>query len=89
MAEEENRDARAKRKFDTMLDMMSRLLAKINQQATQNQNTAEHSGDNEERSIHHAKETRGSTSGPLFPTFTPREEQPHATPVVSFGDESR
>ena len=36
MAEEENRDARAERKFDTMLDMMSCLLAKMDQQATQN-----------------------------------------------------
>ena len=29
MAEEENRDARAERKFDTMLDMLSCLLAKL------------------------------------------------------------
>ena len=34
MAEEENRDVRVERKFDTMLDMMSRLLAKMDQQAT-------------------------------------------------------
>ena len=34
MVEEDNRDARAERKFDTMLDMMSRLLAKMDQQAT-------------------------------------------------------
>ena len=79
-----------------MLDMMSRLLAKMDQQATQNQNRvtqnqkiAKHSGDNEVRSIHHAEDTRGSTSRPLFPTFTPREEQPHAAPTVSFGDEAR
>ena len=89
MVEEENRDARAERKFDTMFDMMSRLLAKMDQQATQNQNTVEHSGDNEERSIHCAEDTRGSTSRPLFHTFIPREEQPHATPTISFGDKSR
>ena len=89
MAEEENRDARAERKFDTMLDMMSGLLVKLDQQATQNQNIVEHSGDNEERSIHRAEDTRGSASRPLFPTFIPREEQPHATPTISFGDEAR
>ena len=57
--------------------------------ATQNQNTAEHSGNNEGRSIHHAEETRGSASRPLFPTFIPRQEQPHATLAISFGDEAR
>ena len=31
MAKEENRDARAERKFDTMLDMLSCLLAKMDQ----------------------------------------------------------
>ena len=89
MAEEENRHARAERKFDTMLDKMSCLLAKMDQQATQNQNKAEHSGFNEERSIHCTEDTRGSASRPLFPTFTPREEQPHVAPTVSFGDEAR
>ena len=89
MVEEENRDARAERKFDAMLDMLSCLLAKMDQQATQNQNTAEHSRNNEGKSIHHAKETRGSASRPLFPTYIPREEQPHAAPTVSFGDEAR
>ena len=84
MVEEENRDARVERRFGIMLDMLSHLLAKMDQQATRNQNTAtqnpniaEHSGDNEERSIHHVEDTRGSASRPLFPTFTPREEQPH------------
>ena len=79
-----------------MLDMLSCLLAKMDQQATQNQNTttqnqniAEHSGNNEGRSIHRAEETRGLASRPLFPTFIPREEQPHATPAISFGDEAR
>ena len=77
MAEEENRDARDERKLDTMLDMLSCLLTKMDQQATQNQNTAEHSGDNEVRSIHHSEDTRGSSSRPLFLTFIPRKEQPH------------
>ena len=79
-----------------MLDMLSCLLAKLDQQATQNQNTAtqnqntaEHSGNNERWSIHHVEETRGSTSRSLFPTFIPREEQPHATPAISFRDEAR
>ena len=72
-----------------MLDMMSWLLAKIDQQATQNQNTTEHSGDNEERSIHHPKDTKGSASRPLFHTFTTTEEQPDATSFVSFRDEAR
>ena len=61
----------------------------MDQQATQNQNISEHSGDNDEKFIHWAKGTRGSASRPLFPTSTLREEQPHATPVVSFGDEAR
>ena len=89
MAEEDSRNARVERKFDTMLDMMSCLLEKMDQKATQNQNTDEHSEDNEERSIYHAKDTRGSVSRPLFPTFTPREEQPHVAPTISFGDEAR
>ena len=96
MAEEENRDARAEKKFDIMLDMLSCLLAKLDQQATQNQNTttqnqntAEHSGNNEGTSIHRVEETRGSAFRPLFPTFIPREEQPHATPAISFKDEAR
>ena len=89
MAEEVIRDARAENKFDTMLDMLSCLLVKLDQQPTQNLNTAEHSGDNEGRFIHRAKETRGSTSRTLFHTFIPREEQPHATPIVSFGYEAR
>ena len=89
MAEEENRDARSERKFDTMLDMMSFLLEKMDQQTTQNQNTAKHSGDNEERSIHRVEGTRGSATRPLFPTFTPREEQPHVALAISFGDEAR
>ena len=46
MVEEENRDARVERKFDTMLDILSCLLEKMDQQATQNQNTTKHSGDN-------------------------------------------
>ena len=96
MAQEENRDARAERKFETMLDMLSRLLAKMDQQATQNQNTVtqnqnttEHSGNNEGRSIHCVEETRGSASRPLFPTFIPREDKPHATPAISFADKAR
>ena len=72
------------------------LLGKMDQQAIQNQNTttqnqniAEHNGDNDKNSIHHVEDIRGSTFRPLFPTFTPREEQPHATPTISFGYEAR
>ena len=47
IVEEKNRDARDERKFDTMLDMMSCLLAKLDQEATQNQNTTKHCEDNQ------------------------------------------
>lgn len=78
--------------------MMPCLLGKMEQQTNNNRqhHTAEHSRNNEndrnidgERFVHRAANSRGSASRPLFPTFTPREEQPHAFAAVSFRDEAR
>lgn len=47
---EDDEDARIERKFDTMLDMMSRLLGKMEQQSNNDtnyqRNEAEHNGSN-------------------------------------------
>lgn len=76
--------SRAEKKFDTMMDMMSRLLAKIDQntphQREQPVNQGETSGStvHQDRHIDHdegyARRSSGSVLRPLQPTFTRRDD---------------
>lgn len=94
---EEDKDAKIDKKFDTMPDMMSCLLGKMEQKINNNLHqcyAAQHSGNNEnirnvegERFVH--RPTRGPASRPLYVTFTPREEQPQVVVSSFLGDEAR
>lgn len=83
-----NANARAERKFDTMMDMMSQLLAKMNQSMTpiqQCQNTKTRTSNvnpNGRLSSQTIQVTRGSDPRPLQPTFT-RKEEPPAEPKAT------
>lgn len=97
----DEKEARIEKKFDGMIDMMTRLLARMDQQAAQNQNqpqnqnnhTRENSGVNGNNTEVNGRDrtanTRGSTSRPIFPTFTPRKEQPQVEATIPFANDAR
>lgn len=85
-----------------MIDMMSLLLGKmdqIHQQPEQNRtsNSREDSGSGSRNEVEGRDKTtnqrdaytKGSVTRPIFPTFTPREEQPQVASLVPYADEAR
>lgn len=101
---EDDKDARIERKFDTMIDMMSRLLGRMEQthhtqqpEPQQTNNSGEDSGSGSRNEVEGRDittnqsdaYTRGSVTRPLFPTFTPREEQTQVAAPVPYADEAR